>query len=141
MKFRMIVKYRDDDSPPWNEDEDRSEIENMEDAQTWSEETIVKFNRFLRSHEIPRELVRVEHLDDESSKHSWTKTSITTIMDRRGTYDEVKCNNCGITGKRHGLTNIIRDPEYKAWGYGDCKQAKVLLERRRKMREKKKRER
>jgi hypothetical protein len=132
----MIVKYKDINSPPWNEDEDKPYIENMEDAQVWAEETIKDFNNTLRPYEKPRELVSVEHLDDESSKHSWAKTSITTIIDRHGTYDEIECTKCSITGKRHGLTNISRDPEYKAHGYSDCKQAKILLERRRKRREK-----
>ena len=135
MKFRMIIT--DERGEEWNEDEDRVNITTIEMAQVWAETTIKEFNAYLRPHELPRTLVRVEHLDDESSKHDWLKASLTTIADPRGgTYDEIICLECEITGRRYGLTSIQRDPEFKAYGYGDCKQAKILLERRRKRREK-----
>ena len=140
MKFRMIVKYKDSDAPPWNEDQDRPEIMSMEDAQAWSKAIIERFNDTLRPHENPRELVGVEDLHDaESEKHVWRKTNLVTIMGEHfGHWDTMECENCGITGKRHGLGDhgVGRDPEFKAPGYASCRQAKVLLERSRKMREK-----
>lgn len=150
MKFRMIVKYRDEDAPPWNEDEDRPDITSIEDAKAWAEYTVASFNNAIRPHEKPRELVGVEDLDDGEgstkkfrSMHNWQKTNLVTIMGKYfGSHDTMECENCGITGKRHGIGDhgVIHDPEFKAPGYASCSQAKILLERRHKMREKKERE-
>lgn len=139
MKFRMIIKDEKHDES-WIEDEDRPNIKTMEAAQKWAEDTIARFNETLRPFETPRTLISIEDLHDaESNKHVWNKTNLTTIAGKYfGTYDTMECENCRITGKRHGMGDhgVVRDPEFEAVGYASCAKAKVLLERRRKMREK-----
>lgn len=138
MKFILIVT--DDRGAEWQEDYDKPHVENIEEANEWGIETIKDFNRFLRPHELPRTLVRVELPEDtDSDEHLWRKTNLMTVMNKYfGSHDTMKCEKCGITGKRFGLGSIIsRDREFKAMGYESCIQSVILLKRRQAMRNKK----
>lgn len=131
MRFRMVVKHKDG-GEPWNEDEDRLEIESMDEAQVWAKETVDHFNATLRPYEKLRELISVEFLGDESRHHDWEKTNlITIVLPNDDSYDTAQCMSCGITGKRWGLSqSVTLDKEFSAYGYQSCIQAKVLLERK-----------
>ncbi len=141
MKFRIIVK---DEGSEWHEDYDVPGVETIEDAQKWAENTIARFNSGLRPYETAREVVRVEETSGEAkisnikSEHQWHKTNLVTIAGKYfGSHDTAKCENCGITGKRFGVGDVKLDREFSAKGYASCAQAIILLERRRKKREKK----
>ncbi len=139
MKFRLIVT--DERGKEWSEDENRSEIANMAEAEKWATKIIQSFNDTLRPGELPRTIVRVEPLGDddddgkawpEIKRHDWEKTNLVTVMnDYFGSHDTMKCRQCGITGKRFGIGPSVKiDSDFKAAGFLDCERAKVLMERR-----------
>lgn len=131
MRFNMIVRDIGD-TREWTEAQDRVEVRSLDQAQKWAEACLVRFNRTLRPHEKPRELVRVELLG-EGAEHNWEKTNSITILDHRLVYDTYRCSACGITGRRYGLSpSIVRDDTYSAPSYADCRKAKKLRERYRK---------
>lgn len=119
MKFKL--EYRERDNPKnvqWEEYE-----EPIDDAQKWAVETIKRFNETLRPGESARDLIQVVVLDaDSNEKHSWGKTNLTTIIDRLGNYDTMKCAKCGITGKRFGLGRggVKIDSKYRAKKFQRC---------------------
>ena len=136
MRFRLIVT--DERGEEWTEDEDRADINNMDDATAWAVEIMQRFNDTLRPHERARTLVRVEPLPDGEGEtgatHDWEKTNLVTVMHKYfGSHDTMKCKNCGITGKRFGLgPQVAIDSDFKAAGFLDCARAYTLMERRRK---------
>lgn len=110
MKFRIQISVKGE-KPYWEEYD-----KPISDADLWAKKTIKSFNDTLRLNEKPRTLHAIEVLDVESQKeHAWTRTNITTISDQYGLYDKVKCENCGITGKRYGLgeVNVQLDAKYR----------------------------
>lgn len=86
----------------------------------WAKETLRRFNATLRPGEKERELLDVVIIDAQEQEHNWHKTNLVTIMDRNGSYDAYRCQRCGITAKRFGLGEIIRDQKYKAEKYRRC---------------------
>lgn len=83
---------------------------------------IDNFNKTLRQGERTRELVGVEVLDEPTGlgKHEWSKTNLVTVVRGSQMYDKMRCDNCGITGKRFGLGGVTRDSKYKAKKYEKC---------------------
>lgn len=105
------------------------------DIDAWAAKLIANFNATLRPGEHKRTLDRIEVSDvDERSvrlSHDWHKTNAVTISDKHGIYDAMRCDQCGITGKRFGLEGVTRDKAFKAEAFDTCNGAKRLLEKRR----------
>lgn len=56
----------------------------------------------------PRRFVRIVSTEPSTPKplvveHRWTKTSLVTESRGRRTFDRMRCEACGATGKRYGL--------------------------------------
>ncbi len=131
MRFRMMIRYANGSGKPWNEDEDRPQIPDLGHAETWAKSTVAMFNKTLRPGELARELVSVEELPDEPVAHGWQKTNLVTVQRGSSMYDTYRCTQCGITGKRYGLSGEVkRDSIFKSPGYADCKKAQKLVNRR-----------
>jgi hypothetical protein len=105
--------------------------DNATDEDIWDElnAVIKQFNATLRPYEVPRQVVNIYEIDpiDPSRctilfKHDWSKTNLVTKMDgRMSSYDEYKCERCGITGRRYGLGGVVRrDNKYKNEKYESC---------------------
>lgn len=122
MKFNIHVAYRDVEGEPWIEDCNRSEIKTEDEARAWGERTIRWFNDTLRPGERARKFLKVTFEDNDiRAQHSWRKTNLMTILDPRlGLYDTLRCEVCGITAKRYGLTSVKIDSKYRAKGYKVC---------------------
>jgi hypothetical protein len=112
------------------------------DPQKWAEETVARFNNSRKPHEKLRTLVKVT-IDEEQQKisaphgdveHAWEKTNCMTQQSGKYTcYDSYRCKECGVTGKRFGLSpNIELDSKFKKAGYKYCNTAKKLIEKRNK---------
>lgn len=97
-----------------------------ENPMEWATETIKEFNRTLRPYESGRELVSVKviALNESHYEHDWEKTNFVTVLKRGGGHhDTYKCSKCGITGKRHGLSDVIeRDYRYRHVRFTKCNQ-------------------
>ncbi|MNO23003.1 hypothetical protein D3C76_127940 [compost metagenome] len=92
------------------------------DPKAWAQDLIDRFNATLHPGEKARELVSVEIIDTKEAfkNHVWRKVNAVTIVRGGQSYDKVRCELCGITGKRFGLSDITRDSEYKAKKYIKC---------------------
>lgn len=136
MKFKMRV-HNNKDGKEWDEEYNKPDAIDQASAEAVAQKLIDYFNSTLRPYESPRTLVSVTLGDGNASlPHEWHKTNLTTIMERGRQFDTAACSTCGITGKRYGLGDVTRDPEYKAKGYSSCDTAQVLLARRDSRREK-----
>lgn len=104
------------------------------DIETWARALIQEFNNTLRTHETARTLnsvtIREKPNQAAPESHDWHKTNAVTISDRHGVYDRMKCERCGITGKRFGLVNVRLDSEFKARAFETCNGALALLAKR-----------
>ena len=131
MKFRILVAYRDEreEEEPWWEEFDK----NVSDVKRWARETIEWFNSYCSLGERARLLVRVEILDEKSQKeHSWEKQNLVTVISGGEIYDVMRCSVCGVTGKRHGLVEMVElDRKYKYKVYARCDTAFCHLEKKR----------
>jgi hypothetical protein len=116
MKFIVYVSDERHEEP-WTEEYDKE----VEDPQKWAEDTISTFNANLRPGEYLRRLERVEVTGPSTKRHTWHKTNLITIRARGQFYDTYVCTYCGITGKRHGLSDgVTIDYKYKAKKYQTC---------------------
>ena len=126
MKFRIKVA---DASNEWWEDCDK----NTADPYQWARKTLASFNASLHKGESRRKLLEVEVLDATSrAEHTWSKQNTFTVVEKGGeSYDVMRCERCGITGKRYGLAaGVILDTRFaKANVYRRCDTAQAHLER------------
>ena len=107
MRFRLWWKDEGaDDSTAHVEDIARR----GHDALELGEEVIANFNRTLRPGEVPRVVVRVEEGGEGRLRHRWRKTNLVTVMGGRrgGSWDEYRCEDCGVTGKRYTLGGDVQ---------------------------------
>ena len=123
MKFKITVK---DSSGQWDEEYDKD----IDDPMLWALEIVERFNATLKIGEIPRELVDVVITDDNNSKfHKWVKrTDGMSVRFRGQIVDLMYCSNCGITGKRFGLSGTVKiDSKYRKKVFQNCAKAKEEL--------------
>lgn len=52
--------------------------------------------------------------------HKWEKTNIVTIIGRKGGYDAVVCEYCGMRGKRYSLSHVSVSETYNHEGVYTC---------------------
>lgn len=136
--MKYIMEVTDDrHEKPWTEDENDSEVNNDAEAFAAAQLMIDNFNAGLRPGERARTLLSAVVVSDDESNahesHDWHKTNAMTVSGRAGTYDTMRCERCFITGKRHGISEVVkRDADYKAKAFEKCDTARAQLEKRRK---------
>ena len=109
MEFKIHVKSKNGD---WWEDYAVA----TDDPQRWAKVTVDNFNATLKPFETPRELIAVEVISNGNEKfHDWVKLTAGMSVNFRGAaVDLMRCNKCGITVKRRGLSSqIIIDSRYR----------------------------
>jgi hypothetical protein len=128
---KLRIKVRSVNSgKEWTEDYDEIGIGdngNIMQAQDWAHQLIERFNEVetRRGTKLYRELLGVE-LVSVSVQHDWYKRTDGMSVNFRGRpVDIFECRNCGITGKRAGLSsNIKRDSRYRAKKFEICQGVK-----------------
>ena len=106
--------------------EEKYEVSDETDTEIYLKEMIQRFNNTLRPQEPAREILEMleEPLEIDTLpkiQHMWEKTNLVTQSRGGRLYDTYKCAKCGITGKRFGLSDIVkRDSKYKADKYNYC---------------------
>ncbi len=130
MKFKAQVRFATGQKDPagdpdgwWWETYDKAEITSVVDAEDWITDTVKRFNATLRRGERPRETSgKIEVIGESARQHEWRKISLTTQVDYRGNFDNMKCDVCGCTGRRYGLgqAGIKRSPQFKAKKWNAC---------------------
>lgn len=132
--MRFICKFRNTDfsGEPWDEDYDKPDIHTIDEAYHYARRTVAGFNSTLRPYEKARTLIGVRPADGigNHSPHTWEKVSLVTESNRKKYYDRMRCTVCGITGKRFNFTEVTRDSEFKAKGFGNCARSIELLKKR-----------
>lgn len=89
------------------------------------ERLINYFNSTLRPGESKRQLLRAEVLDENPQEHKWFKVTAMTQSRRIGLgtqlYDVMKCERCGILGKRMNLNRGVKlDSGFRAQFWKRC---------------------
>ena len=127
MEFKIKVRNMKTMKEWWEEyDED------TQNAEEWAIKTIKWFNDTLHPHEAPRKLLEVEVIEEGNDKHhKWEKhTAGMSVSFRGSTVDIMYCKKCGITGKRFGLTGIVKiDSKFRKKAYRECHTAKLEREK------------
>lgn len=105
------------------------------DPRRWAVDIIAFYNSGLRPGESARELERAEVIDvaadTVSLAHVWGKTSLTTVSDAQGVYDRMKCDHCGLTGKRFGIGSTVKvDSVWRVPSRKTCSEAQKILAKR-----------
>jgi len=124
MKFEIKIGNEDGSGEPWWEDFDKP-YQTQKEVTDFAAWAVNYFNSTLLAGEKPRKFlgeVKIIALG-----HDWKKTTIVmrTTKNRQNKhgimYDEYQCARCGITGRRYGVSDVIkRDDKYKAMKYEDC---------------------
>lgn len=94
-----------------------------DDPEKWGREIINWFNSTLRPHETKRVFVRCEfETEIPPPEHKWFKVTLMTKSNQYGaSYDGMKCERCGITGKRYGLMAHTKpDSKYRLKVFARC---------------------
>lgn len=130
MKVKIKTRDIDCDKGRWEEYE-WDDVHDEESAREKAQQLVDSFNRTLREGEVERVLEEVELIEGQRyavHEHQWDKTSLVT---EAGGYDRMKCEKCGITGKRYGVgqDGITRDDKYKKEVYARCDTATRYLRR------------
>ena len=124
MKFKLKICETNEHGEKncWFENYD----EPIKNPEEWGKEIIERFNSTLKPYEKAREYAGFEIIDvNQNEKHQWQKTNLTTLKDSYGFLDKYVCYECGITGKRRGLTsNVKRDHQFRGVVYTRCDTAK-----------------
>lgn len=134
MNFKIQV--RDErDREPWWEEFNYHQVVDQATAEGAAADMIAKYNNTMCPGDSPRTLLSVVFAETGTAHqhHDWRKQNLMTIAStkRVAAHDAMKCRNCGITGKRFGLTGTTRDAEFKAKAFEYCDTAKDLLAKRR----------
>lgn len=132
MLFKMLVSYKRKGKKRHYMIEEYDK--DIKDAVKWGRETIKNFNDTLQEGEMPRKFHFVRVMKQDTKKdHTWRKQNLSTIIIGRGvSYDEYKCERCGVTGKRHGLGgDVVIDRAFKAKVYQRCDTALAKINQRR----------
>ena len=111
MKVRSVVSGN-----TWWEEMNKGCLDSRKEA----EEIVAYFNATLKPKESPRELLAVRELlgGDKHPSHQWEKQNAITKIEKGRVFDVYKCNICGVTGKRFGLSEEIKlDAKYKTKRY------------------------
>lgn len=102
------------------------------DPEEWCRDIIKWFNDTLRPHETKRVFVRCEIIGEvPPAEHKWFKvtamTQATTGQRHGQFYDAMKCERCGVTGKRFGLGTYVKlDSKWRRKAYRRCDTAKAM---------------
>lgn len=116
--FTIFVKNKGEDRI-WEERYQKP----TRDPLQWSIELVQYFNDTRQRPDAPeREVVRVEvHGDVDPVEHAWGKTSLVTQYRAGSAFDIMKCDRCGIFGKRYRLNEFVkRDNKFSAQVYARC---------------------
>lgn len=110
MKVRAIIAH-DRNAEGWEEEFDVPNGWPSVEVQR----VIDRFNATLRPGELPRRLVEILSQSKSPPKpieHTWGKTSLVTEFGKGRSYDRMRCDRCGATGKRYGLgqDGVTLDP-------------------------------
>jgi hypothetical protein len=110
----------------WIENHDLPNVSGQANAEAWAQATLDTFNKTLRPYESPRTLTSVT-IEGVSAEHRWQKISpVTQISPRGRIYDVYKCADCEVTGKRIGLSSVVkRDSKYRAKKWATCQHTVV----------------
>lgn len=60
------------------------------------------------------------HVDIKTGPHNFVKENLATKSDRKSTYDEMICTDCGIKGKRRGFQFVEVDGRYSQQKAENC---------------------
>lgn len=140
MKFRATYQVYTKAQPAYYEDEDRPEVQDLDQARDWAEKAVRDFNESQAPHER-QIVVKVEPLPDGPDVHDWVKTNTEPRSNGIVSYDNFRCNKCGITGVKYGSAPITVDSEYQGIEWSFCSRVPEMLnqlEKRRRKRERRK---
>lgn len=65
------------------------------------------------------------HRETDDTKHDWEKTNLITLSNSKGSWDEYKCNYCGIKVKQRtiGILEFETSSESKVLKFNNCPKA------------------
>ena len=129
--MKKLIMLVSDDRGEWEEKYDDSDF-GSQDPHEWARETVERFNASLRPHELPRKVEQTEVIDlDDVVQHRWVKMSLSTQYFRGHMVDYHRCEICGVTGKRFGLSSTIkRDSKFRAKVYDRCDTALAHIKKK-----------
>lgn len=124
MKFGIEVENSKGDK--WKETYDDSSCTDYETIYQFASALAKKFNDTLRHGELKRYFTGYVFIIGEGKKeswnkpHRWTKSTLITQYDHRGTFDPVMCDDCDATGRRYGIGTIKRSDKFRAKKWAFC---------------------
>lgn len=124
-KFRMLVRINDTGAENWEE-----YTKETQDPKRWAKDCIEYFNTTCRPGESRRTLVKVELVEDGIAplEHDWSKTNLVTLSQGGRIFDDMKCQRCGVTGKRFGFGTVPkRNGIYRPVVYARCDTALAFM--------------
>lgn len=135
---KVTVHYHDSQgsfSESFVENERGSFKDNNTNLKQWVTDLFARFNS-VEAQNYPDGLT-VRHVDsieiEDSNdigasrrEHDWHKTNAFTRtfvggVNHGQTYDAMKCEVCGVEGKRYGVRGVKRDTKFRAKKYEICK--------------------